>query len=116
MKNPIVLAVLAALAMLLPVRPAELAGKAVFDQSCKNCHGAEGKGDRMADKYFQMTVPRLTSAYVQNKSDDELRQIITKGVRKMEPAKMGQPKASHRLKLTGEQVEQAIAYVRTLKK
>lgn len=116
MKSLIAVAALAALAVVLPARPAEHAGKAVFDQSCKNCHGAEGKGDRMADKYYQMTIPRLTSSYVQNKSDEELRQIITKGTRKMEPARMGQPKASHRLKLTDAQVDQAIAYVRALKK
>jgi hypothetical protein len=70
----------------------------------------------MADKYFQKTIPRLTSAYVQNKSDDELRQIITEGVRKMEPVRMGQPKARHRMKLTSAQVDDAIAYVRTLRK
>jgi len=109
-------AALALLSTLAPARAAELAGKTVFEQSCKNCHGAEGKGDRMADKYYQMTIPRLTSDYVQNKSDAELRQIITKGVRKMEPARMGQPKAPHRMKLTDEQVSEAIAYVRSLKK
>lgn len=109
-------AALALLSMLAPARAAELAGKAVFDQSCKNCHGPEGKGDRMADKYYQMTIPRLTSDYVQNKSDEELRRIITQGVRKMEPARMGQPRARHRMKLTEAQVDEAIAYVRTLKK
>ena len=108
-------AALAALTLLLPVYAADLPGKAVFDESCKNCDGVEGKGDRMADKFYQMTIPRLNTEYVQKKTDDELKRIITKGVRKMEPARVGQPQATHKLKLTDEQVADVIAYVRTLK-
>jgi hypothetical protein len=66
-------------------------------------------------KFWKVQIPRLDSKYVQQKSDAELRKIITGGIRKMEPVRMDAPSAPHRAKLTPEQVEQAIAYVRTLK-
>ena len=73
------------------------AGKAVFDTTCKNCHGVKGEGDRMADKFYQVTIPRLNSDYVQQKSDAELSEIITKGRRKMEAVRTGAPSMRHHL-------------------
>ena len=37
-----------AFALILPARAADMPGKAVFDNSCKNCHGPEGKGGAAA--------------------------------------------------------------------
>jgi mono/diheme cytochrome c family protein len=88
-------------------------GKAIFDQTCKSCHGPEGKGDAMADKFYQVRIPRLTSAYVQQKSNEELKDIILKGRRKMKPVQQGQPIAEHRL--NAEWTDSVISYVRTLK-
>jgi len=105
---------LLALALGAPAYSAEEPGKAVFDKTCKQCHGSEGKGDQAADKFYQVSIPRLSSDYVQKKSDDELREIITQGRRKMRPVRMGQPVAEHTL-AAGE-VSNVIAYVRTLKK
>jgi mono/diheme cytochrome c family protein len=102
--------------LLVPAHAAaDLPGKAVFDRSCKNCHGPEGKGDNLARKFYKVNIPRLDSAYVQGKSDADLGKIITGGVRKMEPVRMGAPSVAHRPKLTAEQVGDVIAYVRTLK-
>jgi mono/diheme cytochrome c family protein len=103
-----------ALAFALPAKSAELPGKAIFEQTCKKCHGPEGKGDRIADKFFKVTIPRLNSAYVQNKSDEEIKEVVTKGRRKMDPVKPGTPIATHSVK--AEWVDDVIAYVRTLKK
>lgn len=88
-------------------------GEAVFDKTCKECHGLEGKGDVLADKFYQTQIPRLNSDYVQKKSDQELKEVITKGKRKMKPVKAGQPTMKHNLK--AEWVNDVIAYVRTLK-
>jgi len=102
---------------LQPAYPAEMPGKAVYDRSCLNCHGQEGKGDKMADSFWKVTIPRLDSKYVQGKSDAELKKIIIDGVRKMEPVKMGAPSSPHqRPKITPEQTDDVIQYVRTLKK
>jgi len=88
-------------------------GKAIYDQTCKQCHGSEGKGDRTADKFFQVKIPRLNSTYVQSKSDEELKEIITQGRRKMAPVRMGQPVQQHHL--APESVSDVIGYVRTFK-
>jgi len=89
-------------------------GKEVYSKTCKRCHGPEGKGYLIADKFFQTTIPRLSSAYVQSKPDEELREVITKGRRQMDPVRMGQPQARH--DLDAGEVDDVIAYVRTLKK
>jgi mono/diheme cytochrome c family protein len=103
------------LVLVLSAYAEETPGKAVFDQSCKNCHGVEGKGDKMADSFWKVRIPRLNSKYVQGKSDEELTRIITGGIRKMEPVKVGAPADPHRPKITPQQVEDVIRYVRTLK-
>ena len=99
-----------------PIYSADLPGKAVYEKSCINCHGPEGKGDRMSDSFWKVKIPRLTSKYVQSKSDDELTKIITGGIRKMEPVKVGAPSDPHRPKMTPEQVDDVVKYVRTLGK
>jgi mono/diheme cytochrome c family protein len=110
-----VLAALAVLGMVLPARAAELPGKAIFQRTCKNCHGPEGKGNPTVDSFWKLKIPRLNSKYVQQKSDAELKKIITGGIRKMEPVRLDAPTAPHRPKLNPEQVDDVIAYVRTLK-
>ncbi len=104
------------LGLVLSAHSEETPGKAVFDQSCKNCHGVEGKGDKMADGFWKVRIPRLTSKYVQGKSDEELKKIITGGIRKMEPVRVGAPADPHRPKITPQQMEDVIRYIRTLKK
>jgi cytochrome c5 len=90
-----------------------LSGKAIFERSCARCHGQNGKGNPAADKFFQVTLPRLDSAYVQSKSDDELREIISQGRRNMDPVRVGQAAMQHLL--SPESVDAVISYVRTLK-
>lgn len=90
-------------------------GKAAYESSCIHCHGAAGEGSRVMDNYWKMRIPRLNSAYVQSKTDAELRDIILNGKRKMPPAMAGKPETQHRTKITAEQVPALIAYVRSLK-
>jgi len=91
----------------------KLSGKEVFERTCARCHGPQGKGNPAADKFFQTPVPRLDSAYVQAKSDQELRDIISHGRRKMDPVRMGQATLQHLL--YPESVGTVISYVRTFK-
>ncbi len=104
----------AGLALGVAIQAAEPKGKEIYQKTCQQCHGPNGHGDRSADKFYQVTIPRLSSDYAQNKSDDEIREIITTGRRKMVPVRMGQPQALH--SLAEAQVTDVIAYVRTLKK
>jgi mono/diheme cytochrome c family protein len=89
-------------------------GKAAFNLTCARCHGDNGKGNPEADKFFGLTIPRLTSPEVQSKSDAELRQLITQGSATMPPVEIDEAGFRHRL--PPQDVEAVIAYVRTLKR
>lgn len=118
-ENPLklVLSLLGTIAFATACLAEDNPGKAIFEKTCKTCHGPDGKGDAAADKFYQVRIPRLNSAYVQQKSDEELKEIITKGRRKMkpvQPVQPGRPVAEHKLK--SEWTDSVISYVRTLKK
>jgi mono/diheme cytochrome c family protein len=82
------------------------AGKALYDKSCKSCHGAAGEGNPAIAKAMKVTLRPLGSKEVQAKHDTELKNDITKGVGKMKPV----------AGLTDKQAEDVVAFVRTLKK
>lgn len=95
-------------------RPTEtLAGPKIFQQTCQVCHGPEGKGNPAADEFFHGKLPRLNSTYVQDKSDDDLREIITHGMGRMDPVRL-QETSGIRHALPAHAVDPLIAYVRTL--
>jgi cytochrome c6 len=80
-------------------------GGADFKAKCAMCHGADGKGDTAMGKKYGLKD--LGSAEVQKMSDAELTGIITNGKDKM-------PK--YEGKLSKEQIEEVVKYIRTLKK
>jgi mono/diheme cytochrome c family protein len=82
------------------------AGQAVFDKSCKSCHGADGAGNPTIAKMMKVELRALGSAEVQAQSDDDLAKIVTAGKGKMRPV----------ASVTGKSVDDVVAYVRTLKK
>jgi mono/diheme cytochrome c family protein len=89
-------------------------GKTAYNLTCAKCHGADGKGNKEADKFFDIMIPRLSSAEVQGKSDAELRELIAKGSDKMPPVEVDEAGFRHRL--PQQDVDAVIAYVRTLKR
>ena len=80
-------------------------GAETFKAKCAACHGATGAGDTTMGK--NLKIRDLGSADVQKQSDADLDTIITKGKGKM-PAYDG--------KLTKEQIDGLVKYIRTLKK
>jgi len=80
-------------------------GGADFKAKCAMCHGADGKGDTAMGKKFGLKD--LGSADVQGMSDADLNGIITKGKDKM-PA--------YGEKLSKDQIDGLVKYIRTLKK
>jgi cytochrome c5 len=82
------------------------AGKAIFDKSCKTCHGADGTGNPNIAKMMKVDMRPLGSAEVQAQSDDDLKKIVTEGKGKMRPV----------AGVTGKSVDDVVAFVRTLKK
>jgi cytochrome c5 len=88
-------------------------GKTVYGLTCARCHGDNGKGNPEADKFYGLTIPRLSSAAVQGMSDAQIRLQITQGGSAMPPVEIEESGFKHRL--PPQDVEAVIAYVRTLK-
>lgn len=82
------------------------AGQAVYDKSCKSCHGADGTANPAIAKMMKVDMKDLKSAEVQAMSADDLKKVITEGKGKMKPAKA----------VSGAALDDVVAYVHSLKK
>jgi len=94
------------IALLIPVSASAAdaaAGGATFKTKCAMCHGADAAGKTVMGQ--KLGIKDLHAAEVQKQSDAELAQVISKGKNKM-PAYDG--------KLSAEQVQQVVAYIREL--
>jgi len=80
------------------------AGKALWAK-CRTCHGAEGQGNPGMAKAMGAEIKPLGSDDVQKKSDADLKSNITTGVGKMKP-----------VAITGADLDNMVAYIRTMKK
>jgi mono/diheme cytochrome c family protein len=76
-----------------------------YKAKCATCHGPDGKGDTAMGK--TMKVKDLGSAEVQKQSDADVATIIEKGKK---------PMPGYEGKLTKEQIDSVVKYVRSLKK
>ncbi len=82
------------------------AGQAVYDRSCKSCHGADGTPNAAIAKMMKVDMKDLKSAEVQGMSDADLKGVIANGKGKMKPIKS----------VSGADADNVVAYVRSLKK
>jgi mono/diheme cytochrome c family protein len=82
------------------------AGQAIFDKSCKGCHGADGTPNPAIVKMMKVDMKDLKSPEVQAMSDDAIKKIVTGGTGKMKPVTT----------VTGASIDNVVAYVRSLKK
>ena len=80
------------------------AGKAVFDQSCKSCHGTDGTPNPSVAKMMKVEMLDLKSAEVQALSNDAIKKVVTEGKGKMPAVKT----------VTGAAADNVAAYVHTL--
>jgi mono/diheme cytochrome c family protein len=81
------------------------AGKAVYDRACKSCHGADGVPNPAIEKALKITIGDLKSAEVQSMSDGDMKKIVTEGKGKMHAVTT----------VSGKQVDDVVAYVKSLK-
>jgi mono/diheme cytochrome c family protein len=82
------------------------AGKAVFDKSCKTCHGATGVANPNIAKMMKVDIKDLGSPEIQKMGDADFKTTITEGHGKMKPVKT----------VAGSDIDNVVAYVRSLKK
>jgi mono/diheme cytochrome c family protein len=82
------------------------AGKAVYDKSCKGCHGASGAPNAAIAKSMKADMLDLGDGAVQKMGDDELKSFITNGKGKMKAIKS----------VGGNSADDVVAYMRTFKK
>lgn len=76
-----------------------------YKAKCASCHGPDGKGDTPAGK--GMKVKDLASDDVQKQSDADLGGVIEKGKK---------PMPGYEGKLTKDQIDALVKYIRSLKK
>ena len=81
------------------------ASQDTYKAKCAACHGATGAGDTMLGKNLKLRP--LSSAEVQNQSDEQLFTIISKGKGKM---------PDFEKKLSQEQIRELVKHIRLLKK
>jgi cytochrome c5 len=81
------------------------AGKAVFDK-CKTCHAADGNGNPGMAKALKVEIKPLSSPDIQAMSDADLKKVVTAGFGKMKPVTT----------VTGADLDNVVAFVRTFKK
>jgi mono/diheme cytochrome c family protein len=82
------------------------AGQTAYEKACKSCHGADGTPNPGMVKALKVDMRDLKSPEVQAASDDQLKKVITAGTGKMKPV----------ASVTGDSVNDVVAYVRSLKK
>jgi cytochrome c6 len=76
------------------------AGKAVYTAKCKNCHGPDGEGNAAIAKALKADIKPLSATTA------DVKDVVTKGQGKMKPV----------ASVTGADLDNVVAYVKTLKK
>jgi mono/diheme cytochrome c family protein len=85
-------------------------GKAVYEQNCAKCHGADGKGDTKMGK--KLEAKDYTDPKVQDELKDEAAvKVIKEGLKKDDKTLMKPSEG-----LTDNQVKGVVAYMRSFKK
>lgn len=76
------------------------AGKAVYTTKCKSCHGVDGAGNPAIAKAMKVELKALGSTTA------DVKDVVTKGQGKMKPV----------ASVSGADLDNVVAYVKTLKK
>ena len=97
---------LAGLTAALVVAADAKAGQAIYDKSCKSCHGPDGSPNPAVAKMMKVEMKDLKSAEVQAMSDADMKKVVAEGKGKMKPV--------HAVAVAD--LDHVVAYVRTFKK
>jgi mono/diheme cytochrome c family protein len=80
-------------------------GKPLFETKCQPCHGPGGEGKASIAKLYKVEMHSLASKEIQAKTDADFKKLITGGQGKMKPVSG----------MSERQIEDVVAFVRTLK-
>ena len=106
MRTILTVLILAGLSATLSLAADAQAGKAVYDRSCKGCHGPDGAGNAAVAKMMKVEMKDLKLSDVQAMSDDDIKKVVMDGKGKMKPISS----------VTGANLDNVAAYVKSLKK
>ena len=84
-----------------------------FKAKCSSCHGEDGKGATEQGK--KMGVRDMTSADFAKETDAKMKDAITNGIKQTKDGK-AQEMEPYKDKLKPEEIDNLVAYVRSLKK
>ncbi len=84
-----------------------------FNAKCASCHGEDGKGKTKQGE--KMKIADMTSADFQKQTDQQMKDAILNGVKRNKGG-VEQEMKPMKDKLTPEQVDELVKYVRSLKK
>jgi disulfide bond formation protein DsbB len=87
-------------------------GKQIFLTLCATCHGADGTGVKGLGKNL------VTSEYVHKATDDQLVELVERGREAKDPLNttgIAMPPKGGNAALTTKDIQDVVAYVRTLK-
>jgi mono/diheme cytochrome c family protein len=76
------------------------AGKAIYGTKCRSCHGADGEGNPSIAKMLKVELKPLST------SAADVKKIVTEGQGKMKPV----------VGVAGADLDNVVAYVKSLKK
>jgi mono/diheme cytochrome c family protein len=99
------IAAIVAIVLLGPPALAQETPESLFKSKCAMCHGPDGAGKTLMGE--KLKIPDLHSTDVQKKTDADLKTIVVKGKDKM-PA--------YETKLSKEQIDKLVGYIRDLAK
>jgi mono/diheme cytochrome c family protein len=81
------------------------AGQTVYDVHCKSCHGPNGAAPPNVAKFENGRITDLRASKIQSQSDADIGKVVTNGKGKMRGDTT----------ISGKDLENLIAYVRSLK-
>jgi cytochrome c6 len=103
------LALLLSLSLATTASAADETAAELWTQKCKSCHGPDGRAQTQMGKK-ESIVDLSQPAWQKAQTDEDIREVITEGSSRNKKMK------SYKEKLTPEQIDSLVKYVRTFKK